>query len=138
VKYISFDVGEKRIGVAVSDDSGIITRPIGFLEVSHDLITKMGVYFTEEKPQKAIFGLPRHQDGRESELVSQIKIFAEVVKNEFNVEVDFEDESGTSIEAERRIKERGISPLDFKKYVDAEAASIILESYLSRTIKKGV
>ena len=132
MKFISFDIGSKRIGVAVSDESGIIAQPLLTLNVSDNLFTKIGEIIEAEKPQIAIFGIPRHQNGEEGEMSGQVREFAKGVKHEYNIEVDFEDESGTSIEAERRLKLQGSDPRKIKEIVDAEAACVILESYLSR------
>lgn len=133
MKYIAFDIGTERIGVAVSDESGIIARPLLTLPVTHDLFPKIGELVDSEKPQMAIFGIPRHQSGDEAVVAEEIREFAKGVGNEYNIEVDFEDESGTSIEAEKRLKESGKSIKEVKEMVDAEAACVILESYLART-----
>jgi putative holliday junction resolvase len=132
MKYISFDIGSERIGVAVSDESGIIARPLLTLAVEHDLFSKIGEIMEAEKPSVAIFGIPRHQSGDEAASAKHIREFAEGVSHEYSIDVDYEDESGTSIEAERRLKERGVDSRKMKEMVDAEAACVILASYLSR------
>ena len=133
MKYIAFDIGEKRIGVAVSDESGIIARPLLTLFVTDSLFTKIGEIIESEKPETAVFGLPRHESGEAGKAVSEIRQFAKGVGHEYNILVDFEDESGTSIEAEKRLKEVGKNIKEIKEMVDAEAAAVILESYLART-----
>jgi len=132
MKYLSLDVGEKRIGVAVSDESGIVVRPLLTLDLKADLIHRLGEIVHEEKPEMIIVGVPRHQNGEESKAAAEIKEFAKGLHHEYNIEVDFEDESGTTIEAERRLKEAGKDIKEIKKLVDAEAAAVILESYLGR------
>lgn len=133
MKYIAFDIGEKRIGLAVSDEAGIIARPLFTVEVGSGLFEKIGAIIETEKPDVAIFGIPRHSSGEEAAEAAQIREFAEGIKNEFNVKIDFEDETGTSIEAERRLKQRGEDYINNKGLVDAEAAAVILEAYLART-----
>lgn len=132
MKYISLDIGEKRVGVATSDDSGIIASPHSVISVSESFLEDLGKIIKLESPDKVVLGLPRHQNGQESKEAEHIREFAKVIQHEYNVEVDFEDESATSIEAERRLKERGLTPLEIKKQVDAEAAAVILEGYLAR------
>jgi putative holliday junction resolvase len=132
MKYIAFDIGTKRIGVAVSDESGIIARPLLTLEVGHSLFPKIGEIIEAEKPQLAVFGIPRHQTGEEGLMAEEIREFAKGVECEYNIKVDFEDESGTSIVAEERLKARGMDYMKVKENVDAEAACVILESYLNR------
>ncbi len=132
MKYMALDIGEKRVGVAVSDESGIIARPLLVLNVSDNFMMELGELIDSEKPKKIIFGTPRHQNGEEGENVKSIREFANVVKHEYNVEVDFEDESQTSIEAEARLKKYGHKQSEIKEKIDSEAACIILESYLAR------
>jgi putative holliday junction resolvase len=133
LKYISFDIGTERIGVAVSDESGIIARPLLTLPVTDSLFTEIGRIIETEDPKMAIFGIPRHESGDVSAAAHQIREFAKGVGHEYNIEVDFEDESGTSLEAEKRLKEAGKNIKEIKAMVDAEAAAVILESYLART-----
>jgi putative Holliday junction resolvase len=132
MKYLALDIGEVRVGVAVSDDSGIVATPLTFLHVGPKLMSELGELIQTEKPRVLVFGTPRHQNGEEGKMVPQIRAFAEVAKHEYNVEVEFEDESGTTLEAERRLAERKVSQDKYKELVDAEAAAVILESYLAR------
>lgn len=136
MKFLSLDVGEARVGVAVSDESGIVVRPLCYLLVGHKLMTDLGKLVVEEKPQTIIFGIPRHQSGEEGAMASQIRDFAQVVRHEYNVLVDFEDESATTVEAIARLKAQKVPREKMKELVDAEAAAVILESYLARHPQK--
>jgi putative Holliday junction resolvase len=131
LKYLALDIGEKRIGIAASDESGIIVTPLLTLEVESGLMEKLGAIVAKEKPDVVVVGIPRHQDGAEAEMAAQIREFAEGIHHEYHVTVDFEDESGTSLEAERRLKERGADYIKNKGLIDAEAAAVILEGYLA-------
>lgn len=130
MKYLAFDIGEARIGLAVSDELGITCRPLFAVPAGNDLMQKLGPIFEEENPDVAVFGIPRHQSGDESAYAEQIREFAQGIKNEYNVQVEFEDESATTIEAERRLKEAGKNCQEIKELVDSESACVILESYL--------
>lgn len=132
MKYLALDIGDKRTGVAVSDELGITTHPVAVLEVGKTFLENLGEIIKSEKPEEIIIGVPRHQSGDESQVISQIREFAKVIHHEYNLPVDFEDESATSIEAERRLKEKGMTVQEIKDNVDGEAAAIILESYLKR------
>lgn len=132
MKYLALDIGEKRVGLAVTDESGIIARPLLTLNVDEGFLEKLGEVLMVQKPNVVILGIPRHQTGEEGKMAGQVRSFAEIIKHEFSVEVDFEDESATSIEAEQRLKSRGLNAEEIKKEVDAEAATIILEAYLAR------
>lgn len=136
MKYLALDLGEKRIGVAKSDDSGIIAIPLGVVQVDGKTMENLGAIVKEEKPDKIIFGIPRHANGEESGFAKNVRDFAEGIKHEYNVKVDFEDEFGTTIEAADRMRKSGVSERDIRKSDDAFAAQVILESYLARTPNK--
>ena len=133
MKYLAFDIGGARIGLAVSDELGITCHPLFAVPVTSELIQKLGPVFEAERPEVAVFGIPRHQNGEEALVAEEIREFARAIQNEYNVKVDFEDESATTIEAERRLRQAGKSREEIKKLVDAESACVILESYLART-----
>lgn len=132
MKCLALDIGEKRIGLAVCDESGIVVSPLKYLLVGHDILTNLGSVIASENPKKVIFGIPRHASGEEAVFAEQIREFAKVVHHEYNIEVDFEDESGTTIEAEKRLAESGKNLQEIKELVDSESACVILESYLAR------
>lgn len=136
MKYLALDVGEKRIGVAATDDAGIIASPLTTLATEDRFMEHLGEIVASQRPDMIIVGLPRHANGDLSDMATQIKELAKGIGHEYNVPVDFEDESGTTVEAEARMKERGIPPKEIKEKVDAEAAAIILEGYLARKKSK--
>ena len=133
MKYLALDIGQSKIGVATTDDSGIVATPKCYLETKNDLIHRLGEIIEQERPQRLIVGLPRHQSGEVNESAEQIKEFAKGLHHEYNLEVDFEDESGTTKIAEERLRAAGKSAREIKELVDAESAAVILESYLART-----
>jgi putative Holliday junction resolvase len=131
MKYLALDMGEKRIGVAVTDEEGIIARPLLTIPNSPALMSDLGKIIKEEAPARIILGIPRHMSGDESQKATQIREFAKGIEHEFGVEIDFQDETASSIEAEKRLTERGTKGEEMKKSVDAEAAAVILEDYLA-------
>jgi putative Holliday junction resolvase len=133
MKYLALDIGEKRTGVAVSDELGITVRPVTTLETGNSFLEKLGEIIKSEIPETIVVGIPRHQGGGEGVKADHIREFAKVIHHEYNLPVDFEDESATSVEAERRLKEKGMSIQEIKDNIDAEAAAVILESYLRRS-----
>jgi putative Holliday junction resolvase len=120
------------VGIAVSDDSGIVVRPLITLATENAFLARLGEVIESEKPDVLIFGLPRHQSGEVGGMAKEIRELAKGIKHEYNIEVDFEDESGTTLIAEGRMKDAGVALKDMKTKVDAEAATVILESYLDR------
>ncbi|MDD3481119.1 MAG: Holliday junction resolvase RuvX [Patescibacteria group bacterium] len=132
MKYLGLDIGERTVGVAGSD-SGIVAAPLAPLSMGPSFMSDLGKVIEEERPEVVVFGIPTHADGHENGLARDIHKLAEGVAHEFNVTVDFADEYGTTIEAEKRLKEAGISTRDLKKYDDSLAAALILENYFAST-----
>lgn len=132
MKILALDIGEKRIGVARTDEAGIIAVPVGIIEVDEGLMENLGKIIHEEKPELIVLGMPRHSNGELSDFAKYIQEFGEVLRHEFGVKIDFEDEFGTTIEATRRLREVGVSGKQSRRLDDALAAEVILESYLRR------
>jgi putative Holliday junction resolvase len=61
LKYLALDIGERRVGIAVSDDSGIVVRPLITLATANAFLARLGEVIESEKPDVLVFGLPRHQ-----------------------------------------------------------------------------
>ena len=126
-QFMSLDVGEKRIGVALADSSVRIAIPFGFVEVNGNELEEINNIIVQENINTLIIGLPRNSKGEET---SQTEFVREFAKNlELSVDhLEFQDESLTSVEAEKRLK--GYDRPYSKGDIDAEAAVIILQDYL--------
>jgi putative Holliday junction resolvase len=134
MKYLALDMGERKVGLAGSD-SGIAAVPMPALEMGPEFMHDLGVVIDAEKPEIIIFGVPHHINGDETAFGDDVRKLAEGVKHEFGIEIDFEDEFGTTKDAETRLREMGVAERDLGKYDDSVAAAIILENYFSRNIK---
>lgn len=130
-KYIALDIGEKRVGVARSDDSGTFSFPLETISVN-DFDSRLKEIISEEKPEKIVVGLPRNMDGSEGFQAKRVKEFVEEHLEAYHGKIEYEDETVTSIEAENLMKIEGKDPKREKDLIDAYAAKIILESYLRR------
>lgn len=124
--FLALDVGEKRIGMALGDSRVKIAVPFGYLERSDDTIQKITEIVLQHKVRTIVVGYPRNQSGEPTQQTELVEEFAkELEEIDIDTEVVFQDESLTSVEAERRlgrVKDKG--------EIDAEAASIILQDYL--------
>ena len=131
MKLIGLDVGTKRIGVAKADSSTKIAVPDGFVNVNGQEFAEIARIARMYSTATFVIGLPRNNSGEETKQSMYARNFARQLAMSIpNTRIYFEDESLTSVEAERRLKERK------KKYqkgeIDAEAASIILQDFLER------
>ena len=122
---MGLDVGERRIGVAVASGGVKIAVERGFIEVDGREIEKIRGMIEGEGVGLVVIGRPRNQSGEVTEQTRKVEEFAERLTG---VEVVFQDESLTSVLAEKLLKEEGRAYE--KGDVDARAAALILQDYL--------
>ena len=127
------DVGDVRIGIAVSDIMGIIANPLETYKRKGDLQKDVN-YIVELCKQKEVSlivsGLPKNMRGEETLQTEKTRQFAEEVQAASGIEVKFIDERLTSVSAERILIEGNVRREDRKKVIDKVAATIILQNYL--------
>lgn len=130
MNYLGLDYGEQKIGMAFSE--GKLAEPVGivFYKVDQDAYRKIGQVIDQYKIDKVIIGLPG------SRLDGQIKDFALNLRNLFNIETSFIDETLTSRDAVDKMKQIG------KKIEeeDAISAALILQNFLDHKdlVKEGI
>ena len=139
MRILGLDVGDKTIGVAVSDPllisaNGITTiERIGIRKDAGKVID----YIKEYDCQKVVIGLPLKLDGTESPQTLKVIEFANMLANKLrsiaiqNVEIDFADERYTTVMAEKVLIEADLSRKRRKEVIDKQAAVLILQSYLN-------
>ncbi len=132
-RILAFDVGDRRIGIAVSDLLGITAQPVETYTRTDDeqkdiryLLSVAEKYGAE----KLVFGLPRNMNGTYGFQAEKVKEFAEKLLEGWNGEHDFYDERLTTVTAERVLLEADVSRKKRKKVVDKIAAVVILQGYL--------
>jgi putative holliday junction resolvase len=131
-------VGERRIGVAVSDATRTLARPVGVLQIGRldaaavaRAVDEIGRLAEEDDAVGAIvIGLPRRLDGSPTTLTRSVEAFATQLGARTGLPVAFQDERLTSVEAESRLAERHKDWRSRKKRLDAAAAAIILQDHL--------
>jgi putative Holliday junction resolvase len=134
-KVLSIDYGTVRIGLAISDELRMLARPIGIISASKNLIPELIALIKKENIASVIVGLPRHLDGGDSEMTTEVRKFADKLfakLDEIKVEHQLYDERLTSIMAAGNILEQGLSKSKRQqKYRhDEEAARIMLQEFL--------
>ncbi|HEX6257991.1 MAG TPA: Holliday junction resolvase RuvX [Candidatus Saccharimonadales bacterium] len=124
---IALDVGEKRIGVAHADTSVRFPVPYGVIDVDGLEGERLKEVIAEFEPVTIVLGYPRNQQGEPTAQTSYVQEFAKRLEI-FSIPIVFQDESLTSVLAERYLKEQK-QPYS-KADIDAHAAAIILGDYL--------
>lgn len=124
---IALDVGEKRIGVAVADDSVRIAVPFMTIEVNGEELTEIAQLVANERASILVVGYPRNQQGEPTAQTDYVENFTKQLED-IGAKIVFQDESLTSVIAEQRLISQK-KPYT-KGDIDAQAASIILQDYL--------
>ena len=135
MKLIALDVGTKRIGVAKADSSVRVAVPYSAIEVDGTEFDKIASLARAWDINCFVLGMPRNLEGQETEQSRYTRKFAKDLKMTIpDAKVCFQDESLTSVEAEKRLKGR---KKGYKKGdVDSEAAAIILQDFLEEHMGK--
>ena len=139
MRILSLDIGEKRIGIAVSDPLGITANGLMTLErvgVRKDC-DKIIALIDEHKCEKVVIGLPLMLDGSFSPQTEKVREFARILKNKLKssgrskIGLVYYDERFTTSIAERVLIDADLSRKKRKEVIDKQAATIILTDYLS-------
>lgn len=137
-RYIAFDIGDRRIGVAVSDPFNTYALPsqtyvrVGF---KRDIAALMELV-RQKGATQMVCGLPVNADGTPSEQTEKTERFIAALEEASGLTVFREDERYTSLAAHEQLYESGRSSREHKKYVDALAAASILDGFLSKLKNK--
>ena len=138
MRIVGLDVGERRIGVAVSDATGTLATPMSVLRARSldagavELVSKALTRLArdEEPITTIVVGLPRRLDGTATTMTPRVEAFARALGARVGVPIVLQDERLTSREAESRLAVREKDWRARKERLDAAAAAIILQDYL--------
>lgn len=131
------DFGERRVGVAVSDPTGTIARPLTTLRRRRGKrppVASLERLARQHEVAGVVWGLPLELDGTESEWTREVRAVAERLGRRLELPVYYVDERMTTIQAERAVRESGVSRSRRreKERVDRTAAAVILQAWLDR------
>lgn len=133
-RILGLDVGDKTIGVAVSDLLGLTAQGITTIKrkgLKNDF-DELDNIIKEYNIDKAVIGLPKNMNNTIGPQGEKVLKFVEYFKERFNIEVVLEDERLTTISAERALIESDMSRKKRKKIIDKVAATYILQLYLDK------
>jgi len=126
VKYLAIDFGERRIGLATSDASGLIATPRRTLLRKSDAraVEEIIAFAGQEEVGEIVLGVPHHADGRENAFAARARSFGKKLEEASGLPVRTVNEHLTSREAQGRGSAGAAG-------ADAQAAAVILEDYLA-------
>ncbi|MCL4846707.1 MAG: Holliday junction resolvase RuvX [Acidobacteria bacterium] len=133
MRVIAFDLGAKRTGVAVSDATGTLARPLTVIHgepLAAALALIDGLRGEGDGLSAVVVGLPRRLDGSANDVTPLAERFAEAVRTATGLPVALQDERLSSHEAEQRLAARERDWRRRKARIDAAAAAVILQDYL--------
>jgi putative Holliday junction resolvase len=134
MRIMAVDYGDARTGVAISDESGLLA---GFTTVvpsrnQEKALEALVSLISDHRVEELVMGFPRNMDGSEGPRAELYREFARLLEERTGMEVHLWDERRTTIEAHQILHQSGKKMKQHKKNVDAVAATLILEGYLSR------
>lgn len=135
-KLLSIDFGDRWFGLALSDATRTLARPLERVRGQTDLWKRLETLVPEEDVECIVVGLPKNMDGSLGPKARTVLEFVERLKERCGLAVETWDERLTTVEAERRLKLAGSAPRRHRQRVDPAAAQIILQSYMDRQSRK--
>lgn len=127
MKLLGIDYGDKRVGIALTDESGAMAFPKEILENDGQLVNTITKIIKEEGVEAVVIGESHDFGGKENPIMKRIHHFVERLTGQVSLPIYFEPEFMTSAEARRGQED--------VKIVDSGAATIILQSYIDKKKK---
>jgi len=134
MRIMAIDYGDARTGIAISDATGLLA---GYTEVIHsrrpeEVCARVAALVAAHGVEELVMGIPRNMDGSEGERAVLYRAFAHQLEEETGLIPVLWDERRTTVEAHAILHAGGKREKKHKKTVDAVAASLILDGYLTR------
>ena len=136
MRILAIDHGTKRMGIALSDETGTLAQPLEFIpaEPFTDFLARLKELIVEKQVVQILVGMPRNMDGSYGPAALKVQEFVAVLKETIAVPIKTWDERLTSAQANRMLIQADVRRDKRKQRVDAAAAAILLQSYLDSRI----
>lgn len=133
-RVLGLDIGNKTIGVAVSDPLGILAQGVTTIIRSSKAedVKALKSIIDEYQVEKLIIGLPKNMNNSMGFQATRTMNYADYLKEALDMEIEFVDERLTTASATRSLIEGGVRRENRKKHVDKVAAVLILQTYLDQ------
>lgn len=131
-RTMGLDVGERRVGMAIADELGMIASPVGVVQRGDGDLARILEAAQSQRAGVIVIGLPMGLSGREGPQAATVRAFADALANAGDgaLEIVFWDERLTSAMAERALEAQGRKKNRRSGEIDAMAAAVILQGYL--------
>ncbi len=130
-RVLGIDPGEARVGVALSDELGLLAHPLETIDVSrHDPCERISELARQKQAKAIIVGVPRNMDGSFGPAAQKARELIERLRQNVTCKVIPWDERWTTVAAERALREAGRKAKDQRSIIDQAAAQILLQSWM--------
>ena len=131
-RSLGLDIGDKRIGVALSDPESILATPLTIIDRRDETQALEAIIniINQHQVKQVVVGLPRSMDGSTGKQAEKVKAFTQELRNHIGVPVEFRDERLTTVLAKRLMQAANTKKTKRKARDDAVAAALILQGYL--------
>ena len=132
MRILAIDYGSRRIGLALSDPTGTLARPLPFVPAKADakLARELAALAEKEEAHLILLGLPRHMDGSFGEAATKVQAFAALLGQATPIRIQLIDERLSTVQASRQLQEAGKNTRQQRGRIDSEAAAVLLQGYL--------
>jgi putative holliday junction resolvase len=129
-RIIGIDLGAARIGVAVSDELGLLAHPVETIPAGSGALKRIAEIVQEKNAERVIVGLPRHMNGTAGVGAAEALAFAKKLETVLPCQVLTWDERLSTTAANRALRDSGRKTRNSRQIVDQVAAQMILQGYL--------
>ena len=132
-RVLALDVGERRIGVAVSDPTGLLARPLTTIQRQSNVqaVADILALVGEWTPTTVLIGLPRNMDGSLGPQADKVMAFGRKLEPSLGVPIVYWDERLSTVGAAEILHKQGVQAREQRSRVDAVAAAVFLQEYLN-------
>jgi putative holliday junction resolvase len=138
MRCLGIDFGSSRIGIAISDDLGMLAHPLQTIPNDSKFLSRLQKIVLEKGVARIVVGIPRNMDGSYGPSAEKAKLFLSQLKSEFaDVQLIAWDERLTTVEAQRLLHAAGRDVKKSRPVIDQVAAQVLLQSYLDSVAGAG-
>jgi putative Holliday junction resolvase len=138
MRCLGIDFGSSRIGIAVSDDLGMLAHPLETIPNDPEFLSRLQQIVLQKGVARIVVGIPRNMDGSYGPAAEKAKLFLSQLKSEFaGVQLIAWDERLTTVEAQRLLHAAGRDIKKSRPVIDQVAAQVLLQSYLDSVAGAG-
>ena len=136
MRTLGLDVGLRRVGVAISDPTGMLARTLAVIKRGANTWTQIAQWVHDEEVGHVVVGYPLLLDGTKGAQTRDVDEFVQELERHVSVPIHLWDERFSTVTAQRLMISAGRNAREREKRIDAAAAAVILQDYLDAERRK--